>query len=174
MKITLRPAETHDEHFLYTVYASTRLEEMALVDWTESQKETFLHMQFDAQRRSYLIQFPTAQHQLILRDGTPIGRMITARSAAEIYIVDIALLPDQRNKRIGTRLLEDLQCEAAREGKALRLHVEFFNPARHLYERLGFTGVRQSGFYFEMEWLPQKEDLDGYLRYVQCGEVHGR
>ncbi len=155
MKITLRPVETLDDGFLFQVYASTRLDEMTLVDWTDAQKDTFLHMQFNAQRSSYLIQFPGALHQVILCDDVPVGRIITDRSAGEIFIVDIALLPEHRNQRIGTKLLQDLKSEAAREGKLLRLHVEFFNPARHLYERLGFVGVGQSGLYFEMEWRPQ-------------------
>ena len=130
---------------------------MALVDWTDSQKDTFLHMQFEAQRGSYLIQFPAALHQVILCNDVPVGRIITARSVDEIYVVDVALLPETRNKRIGTTLLQDLQCEAARAGKLLRLEVELFNPAQHLYEKLGFVGVRQNGFYFEMEWRPQTE-----------------
>ncbi len=125
---------------------------MALVDWSESQKEAFLHMQFDAQRRSYLLQFPEAQFQVIMLEGVPAGRLITDRSGEDIRIIDIALLPEQRNKGTGTILLRELQAEAVRAGKMLRLHVEFFNPAQHLYERLGFIGVGQSGLYYEMVW----------------------
>ncbi len=133
---------------------------MALVDWTESQKEAFLHMQFDAQWRSYLLQFPNARHQVVEYNGIPAGRLITERSSSEIRIIDIALLPEQRNKGIGTTLLRKLQAEAAQAGKLLRLHVEFFNPAQHLYERLGFVGVGQSGFYYEMEWRPAAGELE--------------
>ena len=44
--------------------------------------------------------------------------------------------------------------EAAQTGKPLRLHVEFFNRALHLYQRLGFSKVSDTGIYFEMEWRP--------------------
>jgi hypothetical protein len=54
-------------------------------------------------------------------------------------IVDIALLPQYCNRGIGTTLLRDLQSEAAAAGKPLRIHVERFNPALRLYQRLGFT-----------------------------------
>ncbi len=157
MKISLRPVEANDDGLLFKIFAATRQAEMALVDWTETQKELFLHMQFDAQCRSYLLQFPSARHQVILCDDVPAGRLITEQSEGEIFLVDIALLPEQRNKGIGTTLLQELQDQAAQAGKLIRLHVELFNPARHLYERLGFVGVQQSGIYYEMAWRPQTE-----------------
>ena len=54
----LRPAQEDDLPFLYRVYASTRQEELALVDWDEAQKEWFLRMQFDLQRAPMLRLFP--------------------------------------------------------------------------------------------------------------------
>lgn len=157
MKISLRPAETYDDSLLFEIYATTRQEEMALVDWTESQKEIFLRSQFDTQRHSYHLQFPSAQYQVILCDDIPAGRLITEQSEREIHLIDIALLQQQRNKGIGTFLLSELQSQAAQAGKLIRLHVEPFNPAMHLYARLGFVWVGQSGFYYEMEWRPQTE-----------------
>ncbi len=161
MNISLRPVETYDGSLTFEIFASTRQAEMALVDWAESQKEVFLRSQFEAQRRSYLLQFPSAQYQVILCDGIPAGRLITEQSEHEIFLVDIALLPEQRNKGIGTFLLRELQAQTAQAGKLIRLHVELFNPAMHLYERLGFAGVRQSGLYYEMAWRPQTEGALG-------------
>ena len=37
--IELRSAEREDEAFLYRVYASTRTDELAVLDWSEAQKE---------------------------------------------------------------------------------------------------------------------------------------
>ena len=56
--IGLRPATAADEPFLYRVYASTREDELRLVDWDDDQKAAFLTMQFSAQRSSYRQQFP--------------------------------------------------------------------------------------------------------------------
>ena len=53
---------------------------------------------------------------------------------------------------IGTTLLHGLQSEAAAAGKPLRLHVERFNPALRLYERLGFQQIEDRGVYLFMEW----------------------
>jgi ribosomal protein S18 acetylase RimI-like enzyme len=49
-------------------------------------------------------------------------------------------------------LIRELQDEATQAGRALRLHVETFNPALHLYERLGFQAIKENGIYLEMEW----------------------
>ena len=60
MKFKLRPMQAGDEPFLFRLYASTRSAEMALVDWSDEQIETFLRMQFAAQHRYYQDQFRAA------------------------------------------------------------------------------------------------------------------
>jgi predicted GNAT family acetyltransferase len=61
-------------------------------------------------------------------------------------------LPEHCTRGIGTTLLHGLQSEAAAAGKPLRLHVERFNPALRLYERLGFRQIDDRGVYLFMEW----------------------
>ncbi len=108
------------------------------MNWSAAQQEAFLRMQFDAQRQSYALQSPAAEYQMILSDGRAIGRLIVDRSGDEILLMDLALLPEGRGAGAGTALVAALQDEASRAGKPLRLHVEFFNPALRLYQRLGF------------------------------------
>lgn len=152
--IDLRAARTEDDPFLYELYATTRADEMARVDWTPVQKELFLHMQFNAQRYSYSALFPEARHQVILQNDRLIGRIMTHQSAEELLLVDIALLPEYRRHGIGTGLIQALQAEALEAGLPVHLHVETFNPAQFLYERLSFKKVRLDGIYFSMEWQP--------------------
>jgi len=152
MPVTLRPIRPEDEAFLFEVYASTRAEEMALVAWDDEQKHAFLQMQFNAQRLSYQQQFPEQEYQIIMRGDVAAGRLIVDRSDEAVLLIDIALLPEHRNAGIGSSLIRDLQAEAAKAEKPVRLHVENFNPAFQLYERLGFTKVGESGFYWLMEW----------------------
>jgi predicted GNAT family acetyltransferase len=59
--------------------------------------------------------------------------------AREIRIVDIALMPAHRSGGIGTMLLRRVFAEGDAAGKPVSIHVEVFNPARRLYERLGFV-----------------------------------
>jgi GNAT superfamily N-acetyltransferase len=152
--LALRPIRPDDEAFLYRVYASTRAEEMAVVPWTEAEKTAFLRMQFAAQHRYYQEQFPDAAFDVILCDGRPVGRLYVHRRADEICIVDIALLPEHRGAGLGSALLGELLAEADRAGKPVRIHVERFNPALRLYQRLGFRHAGDTGVYFLLERPP--------------------
>lgn len=154
MSFSLRPVSHDDETFLFQVYASTRIGELALVPWNDEQKQAFLQMQFNAQTESYRQQFPGAEYHVILHDGVPAGRLTVERSDKRILLVDIALLPAHRNTGIGSGIIRNLKTEAERTGRPLRLDVENFNPAYRLYERLGFEKVDEEGFYWRMEWRP--------------------
>lgn len=155
MQVCLRLAVAEDEPFLEAVYASTRAQEMAVVPWTEGQKQTFVQMQYRAQRESYQNQFSQAQYYVIEQAGQPVGRMILDRSARPMLLMDIALLPRYRNHGLGTALLRDLLEEADRLRRPVRLHVEDFNPAMNLYLRLGFVKTGEAGIYSEMTRQPK-------------------
>ena len=153
--VTLRPVEPEDRAFLYAVYASTRTEELAAVPWTDEQKAAFLWQQFTAQDASYRENYRDAQFSVIELDGVPVGRLYVARlEAREIRIVDIALMPDGRGHGIGSAVVDDLIETADREGVVVSLHVEHWNPALQLYERLGFVRVAQNDVHIRMERPP--------------------
>jgi ribosomal protein S18 acetylase RimI-like enzyme len=145
--VELRPVEPGDEGFLYQVYASTRTEELAAVPWDDAAKEAFLRMQFSAQDSYYREQMPDASYQVVVVEDELIGRLYVDRRDDEICIVDIALLPEHRRRGFGTALLRKLLAEADATGKRVTIHVERFNPALRLYERLGFVQVKDEGVY---------------------------
>jgi GNAT superfamily N-acetyltransferase len=149
---SLRPIIAEDTGFLAAVYASTRVEELAATDWTDTQKAEFCEMQFTAQDAHYRQHYPTADFQVIEINGIPAGRLYVDRWKHEIRIMDIVLLPEHRGKGVGTKLLLELQQEAAGCGKTLSIHVERFNPALRLYERLGFRMAEDKGVYLLLEW----------------------
>jgi ribosomal protein S18 acetylase RimI-like enzyme len=152
LSLRLRPITPEDESFLAGVYASTRAEELAITGWSDEEKAIFCRRQFDAQSAHYRENYPGASLQVIERDGVSIGRLYVAHWAREIRIMDIALLPEHRGSGIGTKLLRGLQEEARSAGKSLTIHVERFNPALELYQRLGFQMVEDKGVYLLMEW----------------------
>lgn len=155
MPIRFRPIVPSDDPFLAQVYASTRREELAVTDWNDEQKATFLQMQFTAQHKFYQENYTDTDFLIILQDDTPIGRLYVARWKDEIRIVDIALLPAYRGTGIGTTILQDLLAEAGAAGKPVRIHVERENPALRLYQRLGFVIVEDKGVYLFMERAPR-------------------
>jgi ribosomal protein S18 acetylase RimI-like enzyme len=153
-RLALRPIADEDRDLLYRIYASTREDELARVDWDEGQKAAFLRMQFDAQHRYYHEHYPDAQFQVIMLNSAPAGRLYLHRRMREIRIVDIALLPEFRDRGIGSALLGEILAEADRAGLPVTIHVEYFNPALRLYERLGFRKVEDKGVYYFMERPP--------------------
>ena len=158
MATTTRPITPEDRDLLYRVYASTRAEEMELVDWSDEQKEDFLRFQFDAQHQYYQSQFPRAAFDLLLVDGEPAGRLYVDRRPDEIRLIDIALLPERRGTGVGGAILERILAEAAAADKPVRIHVEHNNRALTLYHRLGFRKIEEQGVYYLMEWSPVDAD----------------
>lgn len=150
--ISLRPITPEDDSFLAGLYASTRAGELAVTGWSAEDKALFCRRQFDAQTAHYRENYPGASLQVIERSGEPVGRLYVARWESEIRIMDIALLPEHRGAGIGTKLLRQLQEEARSAGKSLTIHVERFNPALRLYERLGFKQIEDKGVYLLMSW----------------------
>lgn len=153
--IRFRPAEDSDLPFLFTLYASTREAELAQTDWSTEQKTVFLKMQFEAQHRYYHEQFPDAQFLVIQQGDADIGRIYLHRRPDELRLVDIALVPRAQNQGLGGKLLKDLLDDAQACALPVRIHVESYNPAMHLYLRLGFQQVADQGVYQLMEWRPE-------------------
>lgn len=153
-ELFLRPATFQDLDFQRSLYADTRSDEMALVDWSDEQKKSFLHQQFEAQTKHYQNYYPDAVTQIILLNQNIIGRFIRWDTQDYILIVDIALLFEYRNMGIGTILVKDLMNEANSLNLPIILRVEIFNPAIRLYQRLGFVKSRLLEVYQEMVWTP--------------------
>jgi len=149
MMITLRQKKITDEKFLLQLYESTRAQE--LVPWRDEERNAFVQMQYTAQSIHYRNTYPDLNYQIILSDGQSIGRLLTARLEDELRIVDISLLPEFHNKGISTNLITQVLKEAEQEGTCVRLHVAVNNPAKQLYERLGFRKIQSDGVYIYME-----------------------
>jgi ribosomal protein S18 acetylase RimI-like enzyme len=152
--VNFRPELPEDEAFLAKLYATTRAGEMALTGWDAAQQEAFLCQQFQFQTTHYRKHYGDASFRIILRDDAPIGRLYVHFGAQEIRLMDIALLPEHRGAGLGSSILENLLREAAQLGKPVTLHVERFNPALRLYQRLGFRVIEDQQINLYMEWRP--------------------
>jgi ribosomal protein S18 acetylase RimI-like enzyme len=150
----LRPESDGDIPFLMRLYASTREDELKIVPWSAQEKQAFLASQFQAQRLHYRKHFETCAFDVIEQRGVPAGRLYLEPRVSRLHIIDIALMPAWRGQGIGTAILRALQETARAQGKGVGIMVEVFNPARRLYDRLGFTQTADHGVYLEMEWRP--------------------
>jgi ribosomal protein S18 acetylase RimI-like enzyme len=143
----LRPVTDADRPFLVELYGSIREPELVHVPWDDDTKRAFVEHQFAAQDAHYREHYPGATLDVVEVDGERAGRLYVHRGKSDIRIMDIALAPAFRGRGIGTRLLRTLVAEAGDSGRRLSIHVEQNNPARRLYERLGFAPAGEHGVY---------------------------
>lgn len=148
------PVSPSDQAFLFEVYTSTRREELSAMGWDEGSQRTFLLEQFQLREEIYSRQCPHAERLILLHQDQRAGAAILCRRPHEIRLVDLALLPAFRNLGIGTALLRLLQAEAERTHRRVGLQVQRRNPARRLYERLGFVKTSQTPSHLSMVWTP--------------------
>ena len=154
MATSLRAAQTGDDDFLFRLYSSTREGEFSALGWGQAQLEPLLRMQFAAQRQWYRAAYPESEDRIVIEDEAPIGRLLVQRLSDANVLVDIALLPEHRGRRIGEALIHDLLEESAQRGLPVRLQVLKNNPAVRLYERLGFVKTGEDQLYWRMQAEP--------------------
>jgi ribosomal protein S18 acetylase RimI-like enzyme len=151
--ITLTPVLTDDEAALFALFAPIRAEELAMDAWDPALRDLVLRQQFDAQRRGHRAQHPGASEQLILVDDRAAGWIAVDRSGPAWQLVDIAIAPEFRRRKIASRILRTLQDEAALAGCGIGLMVLRSNvAARTLYDGLGFRTTGGTETHWIMEW----------------------
>jgi GNAT superfamily N-acetyltransferase len=144
-----------DIPLLLALFCSTKSVELAPLGFTPEQLAPLLQMQFNARQSSYASTFPHAVDMILcLADGTPVGRHLIDRQADCYRSVDLAVLPEHRNRGIGAWAVHIVQQLAQAEGLPLRLRALSADRAVHLYQRLGFSTIGTDEISFEMEWRP--------------------
>jgi ribosomal protein S18 acetylase RimI-like enzyme len=151
----LRAAGPEDEDFRFDVFVSWRRQEYASAGCGDSQLELLLRLQFRSQQREYAVRFPDSRPSIILVGGRPAGTLWVSRSEQEYRIVEIAILPEFRNRKIGAAILKDLLEEAARNGKPVVASVGKSNSGSiRFHSNLGFKIRSDDGVYLRMEFQP--------------------
>jgi GNAT superfamily N-acetyltransferase len=116
------------------------------IEWLEPFYKSIMHPYYiamnlawdDTKFREY---FDPQSTKIIQVDGLDIG-MLQVRDREDcIYLGDIQLDREYRNKGIGTSLIESVIRSAIVANKPVRLRVLRGNPAKKLYIRLGFKEV---------------------------------
>lgn len=145
-----RPCLEADAPFLTRLYAVVHAPEFMALGLPAEMLEKLLRQQSFAQESGYRQQFPCADRRIIELNGIPIGRMIVDVRPDRLHLVDIALGPAYHRQGIGGELLRRLIEEAA--GRPIELQVMTSNPARKLYQRIGFRQVAERLPYLTMEY----------------------
>lgn len=153
--ISVRPVTPEDASFLLMLYKSSRGDDLRGLGWEEERVSEFLDMQYEAQQRFHANEYRRPVDQIVVSNGQPIGRLMFEPREHEIRCVDIALVPEHRGAGVGTFLLRELQTEAKRQKKPLRLQVIRFSRALPMFDRLGFQRISETGTHFQLEWTPE-------------------
>lgn len=155
--IQLRPAASGDKDFLLQLYLATQPIETASWNMDATAREQLLRMQFRGRAQTYTAQYPGAEDWILCLSEEAdtemrVGRHLVLRQQDSILGIDLAVLPGYQGQGIGSRALREIQRQCAADGLSFRLQVLHTNPARRLYDRLGFRIVSQDLLYAQMEW----------------------
>ena len=90
--------------------------------------------------------------QVIEVGGVVAGLLEVHRSEGAVEVVNLELAPEFQRAGIGSAILVDIQEEAAARGAGVVLQVLKVNPARRLYERLGFVATGETEWHTQMRW----------------------
>ena len=138
--LSFRPAAETDMPFLLELRRRTM---------TDHQLASGVRYTEDEQRERVLTRFECAQ--IILLSGEPVGLLKVARDGAQWQILQIQIAPGQQRGGLGGWIVQSVIDDAKRAGASLRLRVLKANPARRLYERLGFRIVKEQAHAYEMQ-----------------------
>jgi len=123
------------ENSLYTNHRIAAFLERHLDQFGDRQEDILECLAFalDPERGGFIV--------VVVDEQEPIGVVVVNRTGMKGYIpenilVYIAVHRDHRGKGLGKKLMEQAMDRAV---GAIALHVEPENPARRLYESLGFT-----------------------------------
>ena len=156
--VTRRAATEEDDGFLYDLFKAVRLPEFAFVAMAPAQLELLIRMQYAGQKLSYGGQYPNG-HEIVLLDGNPVGRIWVYRAPEEHHLVDISLMPESRNRGIGSALVREAIAAAREAGVRLCCSVALTNPGSlRFHQRLGFRIVGQDEVYYDLAWEPTCPD----------------
>lgn len=104
------------------------------------------------QRASAERDFAELPIEIVERDGVAIGYQIVEHRADHWFLDEIGVTASERNRGIGTELVRRIMTSAQTAGMEVQLNCLHVNPARRLYERLGFRVIRTEDVRVRMAW----------------------
>ena len=141
-RVTLRAAAPEDTLFAEQVYFETqRWIIERLFGWRGDEVE----------RVRFLLHYVPARSHIIVVAGREAGFMQVLETYSYVELEQIYLLPGFQRRGIGSEIIGDLIANAHADRKPLRLSTAKINPARALYERLGFHTSGEDQFKVYME-----------------------
>jgi len=135
-----RHATNDDFDFLYAMHVATMRD---YVDQTWGWNDEF-------QESVFRERYTPAQIRVITFDGRDIGMISLEERDDDVFLRAIEILPSHQNQGIGAGIIQQIINENAARRKPVLLNVLKVNPAKRLYERLGFSVIEETDTHFIM------------------------
>jgi GNAT superfamily N-acetyltransferase len=140
MKYFLRRVEAADFDFLFRLKVVCLKEYVtAIWGWDEA-----------FQRSRFAANFYPSDSHIIVACGRDIGQLSVEFRSADVHLNGIYLLPAYQGQGLGGRIIGDVLARAHAGNRPVQLQVIIGNPARRLYERLGFRATQKTSTHFIM------------------------
>ena len=149
MPVTLRPAHSDDFGFCSRLYFA-------------GMEETIRQLKLDmaAQTRTLREGWDATEVRIITCDGADIGWLQSSIQDSALYLEQIFIDAACQRRGIGTEIIQGLIDQATRASQPVTLGVVKTNPARNLYERLGFRITHEDDRKFYMRREPENPKAD--------------
>jgi ribosomal protein S18 acetylase RimI-like enzyme len=138
--IGFRPAVENDFDFLYALHTAT-MKEYVNKTWGD---DAFQENMF---RKNYV----PSQIQVITLAGNDIGMISIEEMDEDMFLRVIEIHPIYQRQGLGTTIIQKIIDDAAHQKKPVRLQVLKVNPAKRLYDRLGFSVIEETKTHFIMK-----------------------
>ena len=140
MRYHLRRVDAADLEFLFCLKVICLKEYVAAIwGWDEA-----------FQRARFVANFDPFDSHIIVACGRDIGQLSVDLRPAEVHLNGIYLLPAYQRHGLGGRIIGDVLASARARYRPVQLQVIIGNPARRLYERLGFRVTQKTSTHFIM------------------------
>lgn len=147
MQYFLRPSTPEDFEFVY------QLNEQAMRPYIEPLRG----WDAAAERQDVQQWFHPGQDQIIVIQGKDAGILAIEQRPAALHLRLLELLPAYQKQGIGTAVISDLLRQAQTANLTVTLGVLKHNPARRLYERLGFVVTGETEIKYRMSAHPSPQ-----------------
>jgi GNAT superfamily N-acetyltransferase len=111
-----------------------------------------LKLDRDLQRASFGRQWQVDEVRIVTLEGADIGWLQSRTQDATLFLAQLFVETPLQRRGIGTAVMHRLFDEARRAGQAMTLGVVKINPAKRLYDRLGFHVTHEDDRKFYMRW----------------------
>ena len=141
--LRLRPAGAADEAFIRHLFEEVRRGQFAATGLSGPIIDQIIAQQFRSQVAGYAAQFPDAISLIVTHDFTAVGRLLLHCTGERWHVIDVALLPADCGRGLGSELFDGLEASGRERGvAALTLTVLVSNVAAHrFYQRRGFAEI---------------------------------